>query len=64
MTLRHGPVPPGRIMFDVAPEEPVAAARACGLDLLLQADAPAIQAANRALGVHWSHLVFRRRGPL
>ncbi|MCG6493743.1 bifunctional 2-polyprenyl-6-hydroxyphenol methylase/3-demethylubiquinol 3-O-methyltransferase UbiG [Kitasatospora sp. A2-31] len=34
LSLRHGPVPPGRRMFEITPEETVELARARGLDLL------------------------------
>ncbi|MFD5919177.1 class I SAM-dependent methyltransferase [Kitasatospora sp. NPDC058201] len=36
LTLRHGPVPPGRRMFDVSADETVELARTRGLDLLLR----------------------------
>lgn len=57
MTLRHGPVPPGRRMFEVADEEVCALAQAQGLTLAVQS------AHGDMLGrgdVAWSLLAFRR----
>ncbi len=57
MSLRHGPVPPGRRMFDVSADETIALAAGHGLsahhcvtreDMLDRAD------------VHWSFLGLRR----
>jgi len=60
MTLRHGPVPSGRIMFDVSAAETIALAEAHGLRLVLDVHAQASQAANRDAGVSWTQLAFRR----
>lgn len=60
MSLRHGPVPHGRVMFEVSPRETMAAAKACGLGVLLDAHSASTQAANRQAGVSWSHLAFMR----
>jgi SAM-dependent methyltransferase len=57
MTLRHGPVPPGRRMFEVSADEAIAAAQPHGLELLhcgtrgdmLSRDA-----------VHWDVLMLER----
>lgn len=62
MTLRHGPVPRGRRMFQVSEEETVALAAEQGLELLFRGQAPSIQAGNRRAGVTWSHLAFARHG--
>jgi SAM-dependent methyltransferase len=58
MTLRHGPVPAGRIMFDASAEETVRLAQACGLQALLNVHGESTQAANRDAGVTWSRLAF------
>jgi SAM-dependent methyltransferase len=60
MTLRHGPVPSGRIMFAVSAEETIALAAADGLRLSLNVHAESSQAANRDAGVSWTQLAFRR----
>jgi len=58
MTLRHGPVPSGRIMFAVSAEETIALAAAQGLRLSLNVHAESSQAANRDAGVSWTQLAF------
>jgi 2-polyprenyl-3-methyl-5-hydroxy-6-metoxy-1,4-benzoquinol methylase len=60
MSLRHGPVPSGRVMFEVSPEETIAAAKTCGLSVLLDVRSASTQAANREAGVTWSQLAFMR----
>jgi len=60
MTLRHGPVPTGRIMFDVSSEETIALADAHGLRVVLNVHAQSRQAANRDAGVTWTQLAFSR----
>ncbi|MFD9126426.1 class I SAM-dependent methyltransferase [Kitasatospora sp. NPDC059571] len=57
LTLRHGPVPAGRRMFDVSAEETVALADAHGLGLLHRGSRG--DGHGRA-GVHWTELVFAR----
>ena len=54
MTLRHGPVPPGRRMFEVSPEEAIELARPYGLQPVLGRRSVSIQAINRPAGVSWS----------
>ncbi|MBX3619597.1 MAG: methyltransferase domain-containing protein [Rhizobacter sp.] len=61
ISLRHGPVPAGRRMFDVAGDEVALLAQACGLTLLLQVETASVQPENRAAGVTWTQLAFRRR---
>lgn len=58
LSLRHGPVPPGRRMFDVTAEETVALAEAAGLGLLLRLDRR--PAASGRAEVSWTRLGFRR----
>jgi len=60
LSLRHGPVPFGRRMFEVSAEETIALARAQGLGLQLQEERGSIQAANRLAGVTWTILVFQK----
>ncbi len=57
LSLRHGPVPPGRVMHAVDPAEVIAQAEAQGLALLRQrAGADTLARA----GVHWTWLAFAR----
>ena len=58
MTLRHGPVPSGRRMFDVSPDETIALASSLGLDLVYSGER------EDTLGRHdvrWSVLVLEKR---
>ncbi|MER6630964.1 class I SAM-dependent methyltransferase [Streptomyces sp. NPDC000987] len=58
ITLRHGPVPPGRHMFDVPLSETVRLARRAGLDVLTVRQQPDLQ---RRPGVSWSVLLLQAR---
>lgn len=58
MALRHGPVPPGRIMFAVSANEAVALAEAQGLRWMLNVVAELKLATNRDAGATWSRLAF------
>lgn len=58
MTLRHGPVPPGRRMFEVSAEEVVAAAQPYGLDLLYRGTRGDMLSRN---AVHWDVLMLEKR---
>jgi len=60
LSLRHGPVPPTKLMFDVSAGETIQLAQAQGLHLILNVEADSIQEANRRAGVTWSHLAFVR----
>ena len=60
ISLRHGPVPPGRRMFPVSAAETSAGASAEGLARLVRLERASIQETNRAVGVTWTHLAFRR----
>jgi hypothetical protein len=55
MTLRHGPVPMGRRMFEVSARETIQLAEAEGLRLVLEVEAPP---ALQQPGVTWTHLAF------
>jgi SAM-dependent methyltransferase len=58
LSLRYGPVPPGRRMFDVSADETVQLARAEGLTLLLRRDHQHGQLGRP--GVSWTRLAFSR----
>lgn len=62
ITLRHGPVPESRRMFEVTGDETIALAVKNGLTSLYQARSPSIGAANIAQGVEWTKLVFEKAG--
>jgi SAM-dependent methyltransferase len=57
LTLRYGPVPAGRRMFEVTAEETVRLAAARGLAKVLELEA---QPSLRQVGVTWIRLVFKR----
>ena len=59
--VRHGPVPPGRRMFDVSSEETIELAGLQGLHPVLNLRTESQQAQNRAAGVTWTHLVLVNR---
>ena len=59
-SLRHGPVPPGRRMFDVSAEETAALAAAEGLGLVLGLDNRADMLGRD--GVRWTRLAFSKAG--
>jgi SAM-dependent methyltransferase len=56
MTLRHGPVPPGRRMFEVSAEETIGLAQPLGLRCVLDRQAES----SRQPGVTWTRLAFRK----
>ncbi|KWF57396.1 class I SAM-dependent methyltransferase [Burkholderia pseudomultivorans] len=58
MTLRHGPVPDGRRMFDVSADETVQLARMHGLRVAMNEHTGSVQRDNRHMAVMWSRLVF------
>lgn len=58
LTLRYGPVPPGRRMFAVSTRETIALARSRGLVLIHKADTPTL--IKRAQPVFWKRLAFRK----
>ena len=60
MSLRHGPVPEGRRMFDVSGEETIALAKSQGLTNLMQERAESVAAENRARQIEWTKLVFEK----
>jgi SAM-dependent methyltransferase len=58
MQLRHGPVPLGRRMFEVSPEETMELARTQGLHPVLNLRTESTQEANRIAGISWTNLAF------
>ena len=56
MSLRHGTLPEGRRMFEVSADDTIALAKEHRLDLVRSGTFPS----NRAPGVTWSRLWFRR----
>lgn len=57
MTLRHGPVPPGRRMFEVSGAETIALAATLGLRCTLSRDT---ESSLRQPGVSWTRLAFAK----
>ncbi len=60
LSLRHGPVPEGRRMFEVTGAETADLAAKAGLTLIRERHTESIQPDNRAQGVHWTMLAFDR----
>jgi len=58
MKIRHGPVPEGRRMFEISPEETIGLARMQGLDPVLNMRTESSQEQNRVAGVTWTNLAF------
>jgi SAM-dependent methyltransferase len=58
MKIRHGPVPPGRRMFEISAEETIELARIQGLQPVLNLRNESSQEQNRAAGVTWTNLAF------
>jgi SAM-dependent methyltransferase len=60
MSLRHGPVPEGRRMFEVSGEETIALAKTHQLTPLLNIRSGSILGENKKRGVEWTMLVFEK----
>ena len=60
LSVRHGPGAPTRPCFPSRPEDVIADSAASGLRLVFRRETESIQAANRANGVTWTWLAFRR----
>ncbi|MEO1101106.1 MAG: methyltransferase domain-containing protein [Pseudomonadota bacterium] len=60
MTLRHGPVPKNRRMFDVSGDETVALAARHGFKALMNVHTASIQPENKAAGVTWTRVVLEK----
>jgi hypothetical protein len=54
MSLRHGPAPEGRRMFDVSAEETPHLAEANDLQRILRLEAKSVQQANHLVGLTWT----------
>ncbi len=63
MRLRHGPVPPGRRMFDVTTEDVTALAAPLGLRCVFEHHGGSLGAQNLSAGVTWTTLALVRDGP-
>jgi SAM-dependent methyltransferase len=61
MSLRHGPIPPGRRMFEVSAEETIALAQRSDLFCTLKREA---ESSLRQPGVSWTRLAFHKRTPI
>ncbi|HEX7913876.1 MAG TPA: class I SAM-dependent methyltransferase [Paraburkholderia sp.] len=60
MSLRHGPVPKGRRMFDVSANETIQFAGIHALRPVLELRTQSIQQVNRNEGVMWTRLAFEK----
>lgn len=60
MSIRHGPAPANRRVFDVSSEETIELAIMNGLRVILNVQALSVQQINRQAGVTWSWLVFKK----
>jgi len=58
LSLRHGWVPPGRVMYEVTADETLALAAQSGLTPILNLATGSLQPVNRAAGVTWTRLAF------
>ena len=58
MQIRHGPVPVGRRMFEVLPEETIELAGKHGLHPVLNLRTESSQEANRLAGITWTNLAL------
>lgn len=64
MSLRHGPVPEGRRMFEVTDAETIQLASGVGFKCVLNVMTESSGTVNRAAGVTWNRLTFKwRREP-
>lgn len=60
MSLRHGPGAPGRRVFPISSENTIAAAGRSGFTSVRRLQTESIQPENRAAGVYWTWLAFRK----
>jgi SAM-dependent methyltransferase len=58
MKIRHGPVAPGRRMFEISPEETIELAGRHGLHPVLNLRTESSQEANRLAGITWTNLAL------
>ena len=62
MKIRHGPVPAGRRMFEITPDETTELAQQHGLRPVLNLRTESSQEQNRLAGVSWTNLAFVKEG--
>lgn len=60
MSLRHGPIPKGRIMFEVFGDETSRLARRNGFSTLFEETSDSTQEQSRRSGISWTKIVLRR----
>lgn len=60
MSIRHGPAPANRRVFDVSSEETIELAIVNGFSVILKVQTLSVQQINRQAGVTWSWLVFKK----
>lgn len=60
MSLRHGPSVGGRSTFPIDTDATITSAQDCGLKLIRRCDAESIQPGNKAMGVWWTWLAFKK----
>jgi len=58
LSLRHGPIPPGRRMFEVSGDETITLARQHGFTNVLNVNEPSRHEVHRLTGVTWTRLAF------
>jgi SAM-dependent methyltransferase len=58
MNIRHGPVPMGRRMFEISPEETIELAQMQGLQAVLNVRTESSEQTNRLAGITWTNLAF------
>lgn len=63
MSVRHGPGPAARPVFNAPAEDTIAMAEACGLYLVFRRNVAAVQQANRDLGVTFTWLALEQPAP-
>ena len=60
LSLRHGPIPAGRRMFEVSGDETMELARQHGLKVVLNVLTESLLPGNAAADVTWTRLAFKR----
>ncbi len=60
MSLRHGPVPTGRVMYAVSADETLSLARHHHLTAVRKRHTDSVQEPNKSAGVTWTRLAFRK----
>jgi SAM-dependent methyltransferase len=58
MMIRHGPVPAGRRMFEISPDETIELAQMHGLHPVLNLRTESSLESNRLAGITWTNLAF------